>query len=235
MLTETSNEEEKVYSLIEQLHIKQQDQDFMQRTNVATILVLEMYRVLTGAFLILFVPQKCDEEICSISQNIYRDDIISQTALAFNSVTMVLFLFLYYIEVKRENKLINYLEVNVFKPRDNTSVENALLGLEENKKQIIWNYDNMYQKFGYSCSLFYILNAIISSIVIYSYYLDSKTITVYLTNILFMGFKVNDVYTIVNTDKNIFYSAYMKNRVQFNDVDPDKKLHIEPVEQGANI
>lgn len=235
MLTETSNEEEKVYSLIEQLRIKQQDQDFIQRTNVATILVLEMYRVLTGAFLILFVPQKCDEEICSINQNIYRDDIISQTALAFNSVTMVLFIFLYYIEVKRENKLINYLEVNFFKPRDNTSVENALLELEANKKQIIWNYDNMYQKIGYSCSLFYILNAIISSIVIYSYYLDSKTITVYLTNILFMGFKVNDVYTIVNTDKNIFYSAYMKNRVQFNDVDPDKNLHIEPVEQGTNV
>lgn len=235
MLTETSDEEEKNYSLIEQIRIKQQDQDFMQRINVATILVLEIYRVLTGAFLILFVPQKCDEEVCSISQNIYRDDIISQTALAFNSATMLLFLFLYYIEVKRENKMINYLEVNFFKPRDNASVEKALVQLEPSKKQIIWNYDNMYQKVGYSCTLFYVLNAIISSIVIYSYYLDSKTITVYLTNVLFMGFKVKDVYTIVNTEKNIFYSAYLKNRVQFNDVDPDKVLHIVPVDQGANV
>ena len=96
MLTETSDEEEKNYSLIEQIRIKQQDQDFMQRINVATILVLEIYRVLTGAFLILFVPQKCDEEICSISQNIYRDDILSQTSLAFNSATMLLFLFLHF-------------------------------------------------------------------------------------------------------------------------------------------
>ena len=40
-----------------------------------------------------------------------------------------------------------------------------------------------------------------------------------------MGMKVVDVYYTVNTKKNIFYSAYLKNKVQFNDVDPDK-LHL---------
>ena len=34
--------------------------------------------------------------------------------------------------------------------------------------------------------------------------------------------KVSDVYSRVNTKKNIFYSAYLKNKVQYNDVDPDK-------------
>jgi hypothetical protein len=52
--------------------------------------------------------------------------------------------------------------------------------------------------------------------------LDSKTITVFLTNLLLMGLKVADVFSTVNTPKNIFYSAYLKNKVQFNDVDPDK-------------
>ena len=55
-----------------------------------------------------------------------------------------------------------------------------------------------------------------------SHYFDSKTITVLLTNLLFMGLKVSDVYSTVNTKKNVFYSAYLKNKVQFNDVDPDK-------------
>ena len=36
--------------------------------------------------------------------------------------------------------------------------------------------------------------------------------------------KMADVYSTVNTEKNIFYSAYMKGKVQYNDVDPDKVL-----------
>ena len=39
-----------------------------------------------------------------------------------------------------------------------------------------------------------------------------------------MGTKVADVYSTVNTKKNVFYSAYLKQKVQFNDVDPDKTI-----------
>ena len=34
--------------------------------------------------------------------------------------------------------------------------------------------------------------------------------------------KIIDIYAITTTENNIFYSAYIKNRLQFNDVDPDK-------------
>ena len=44
---------------------KQNDQDFKQKTNVFITLMLEIYRVLMGAFLVAFVPQKCDETICT--------------------------------------------------------------------------------------------------------------------------------------------------------------------------
>ena len=43
-----------------------------------------------------------------------------------------------------------------------------------------------------------------------------------------MGSKVYDVYNTVNTKPNIFYSAYLKNKVQFNDVDPDKVIVLVP-------
>tara|TARA_B100001173_G_C15916123_1_gene516319 strand:- start:685 stop:906 length:222 start_codon:yes stop_codon:yes gene_type:complete len=42
-----------------------------------------------------------------------------------------------------------------------------------------------------------------------------------------MGSKVYDVYNTVNTKPNIFYSAYLKNKVQFNDVDPDKIIVLQ--------
>lgn len=213
---------EKRKSIMDIIREKQNDQDFKQKMNVASTLVLEIYRVLMGAFLVVFVPQKCDDTICSMNQNINRSDSLSQTAISFNTITMFTFLFLYFIEVKRENKLINYLEVNRFTPVDNESVGEALTKLSTVKKDNILLFDNYYQKAGYVSTVSFIINAILSSIVVYSHYLDSKTVTVYLTNLLFMGLKVSDVYSTVNTKKNVFYSAYLKNKVQFNDVDPDK-------------
>ena len=71
------------------------------------------------------------------------------------------------------------------------------------------------------------LNAIISTIVVLQNYMNDKTATALLTNVLFMGMKLNDVYTTVHTDKNIFLSAYLTRKIQFNDVDPDAPTCIE--------
>jgi len=70
----------------------------------------------------------------------------------------------------------------------------------------------------------FIINLGLSGYVVFTHYLDNKTITVFLTNALFMGLKLNDVKTITETDINVFLSAYLTRRVQYNDVDPDKKM-----------
>ncbi len=219
---ETIDTKQKRPSIMDMIKEKQNDQDFNQKIGVATTLVLELYKVLMGAMLVIFVPQKCGSDMCSISQNIERTDSLSQSALSFNIITALSFLALYFVEVKRENKMINYLEVNRFTPVDNETVGEALEKLDVAKKQKIWDYDGYYQKTGYASTIAFTLNAILSFIVVYDNYLDSKTITVFLTNILLMGLKVADVFSTVNSKKNVFYSAYLKNKVQYNDVDPDK-------------
>ena len=220
-ITETTSNKQSP-SIMDMIREKQNDQDFNQKIGVATTLVLELYKVLMGALLVIFVPQKCGTEICSVTQNIERDDTLSRAALSFNIITALSFLALYFVEVKRENKMINYLEVNRFTPVDNESVGEALEKLDVAKKQKIWDFDGYYQKCGYISTTAFTLNAILSFIVVYDNYLDSKTLTVFLTNILLMGLKVADVFSTVNTKKNVFYSAYLKNKVQYNDVDPDK-------------
>ena len=222
VLIETKISKQKRPSIMDMIKEKQNDQDFNQKIGVATTLVLELYKVLMGAMLVIFVPQKCGSAMCSISQNIERTDSLSQSALSFNIITALSFLALYFVEVKRENKMINYLEVNRFTPVDNETVGEALEKLDIAKKQKIWDYDGYYQKTGYASTIAFTLNAILSFIVVYDNYLDSKTITVFLTNILLMGLKVADVFSTVNSKKNVFYSAYLKNKVQYNDVDPDK-------------
>ena len=221
-VVDVSTNKKKRPSIMEVIKEKQNSQDFNQKLNVAITLILEIYRVLMGAFLIVFVPQKCEDTICSASQNVNRDDKLTKAAFSFNVITAFSFLALYFIEVKRENKLINYMEVNKFTASDNDSVEKALEKLSVVKKQKIWDYDGYYQKCGYASTLSFTINAILSFIVVCQHYLDSKTMTVFFTNILLMGLKVADVFSIANTSKNIFYSAYLKNRIQYNDVDPDK-------------
>lgn len=209
-------------SIMDKIKEKQTDQDFTQKISVGITLLLELYRVLMGAMLIPLVPQNCNGEICSMNENISRSDTMSVTSLSLNFVTLASFLVLYFIEVKRENKMINYLEVNRFTPVDNDSVGECLEKLPTNKRQALLQYDSYYQKAGYISTIAFVLNAVFSIISIYNHYLDDKTLTVLLTNLLFMGSKVSDVFSTVNTKKNIFYSAYLKDKVQYNDVDPDK-------------
>lgn len=206
---------------------KSNDQDFNQKLNVALTLVLEFYRVLMGSLLILMVPQKCDDHICSINENLNRTGIIDYIGISSNFATLVSMCILYYIEVKRENKMITYLDVNPSKPRDNESVGKALEDLHEYKKNIILSYDKTYCNSGYVSIGLFTINAVFSTLCILQHYLDSKTLTVLLTNVLFMGTKLADVITTVKTEKNIFYSAYLKRKIQYNDVDPDKSIKNE--------
>lgn len=203
---------------------KANDQDFNQKLNVALTLLLEFYRVLMGSLLILMVPQKCDDHVCSLNENLDRTGVIDYVGMSSNFATLASMCVLYYIEVKRENKMITYLEVNPEKARDNDSVGEALENLHDDKKIAILNYDKHYCNAGYASIGLFVINAVFSFICIMQHYLDSKTLTVLLTNVLFMSSKLADVITTVKTDKNIFYSAYLKRKVQYNDVDPDKLL-----------
>jgi hypothetical protein len=203
---------------------KMEDQDFNQKVAVSISVILELYRVLVSSFLVLFVPQKCGDHVCSLSENMVLENHLYSAGLVFNFITMASFLAMYTFEIKRENRLITYLEVNKSVPSDNNSVGIALEKLPQEKRDSIWQLDKYYMYSGRASILMFIVNTILSGFVVYEYYLDSQTTSTYITNILFMVTKLADVYANVNTEKNVFYSAYMKGKIQYNDVDPNKLL-----------
>jgi len=203
------------------------NQDFKQKVSMFLTYGMELYKSLMSSLLTIFVPQSCNNEICSISDNFSRDTAYGYFTLSFNFFALLVFIILYIFEAKREFKLINYLEVNQKKARDNTSVEGNLTSLSMNRKDKLVNHDIYYMYSGFVSFIVFILNIIFSIIFISGNYLDSQTITVFLTNIIFMGSKLYDIYSIIQTDKFIFFSAYLKRKVQFNDVDPDKKEKLE--------
>lgn len=199
-------------------------QDTTQKLTVTTSVLLELYRVMVSSLLILFVPQKCgsDGHVCSLKENLVWQGELYNTGIIVNFITMFSFLGLYYYEVRRESKLISYLEVNKKVANDNNTVGLKLLCLPTEKMNLIKTYDKRYQKIGYFVIFMFIFNTVLSGFVVYDYYLDNQTTSTFITNILFMITKLADVYTTVHTDENIFYSAYMKEKLQYNDVDPQK-------------
>lgn len=209
---------------------KLNDQDFMQKVNVYTSFIFELYRVVMGSFLILFVPQKCGDGVCTTFENIGNSDSHYDAAFGMNIATFVMFLCMYFAEITRENKMITDLHVNVELPNDDEAVAEALEKLPEEHKVGLLTWDKRYLRSGQVALLFFICNAGLSSTVISNNYLDNKTLTALITNILFMALKVNETYSITNTSTNVFYSAYLSKRLQFNDADPD--MIIKPDESN---
>lgn len=201
------------------------DQDCQQKINMVIALVLELYRVLMGSFLTLFVPQECNGNICGLTENVGTSTLYN-ASFSVNAITFLSSLIMYMYEVKRENTMINYLHVNDDVPTDNDEVGKVLVKLPEEKKNKILKLDKQYQLSSYVTFVFFVANSILSGITISEHYLDNKTLTVFITNVLFMAGKLGDVYAITNTEENIFYSAYLKHRIQYNDVDPDKVMEL---------
>ena len=216
-------------TILDHIKNKMNDQDFNQKVSVSISVILELYRVLVSSFLVLFVPQKCGDHVCSLSENMVFENHLYNAGLVFNFITMAAFLAMYTFEIKRENRLITYLEVNKSVASDNNSVGLALEKLPVEKRNCIWQLDKYYIYSGWTSIVMFIINTILSGFVVYKYYLDSQTTSTYITNILFMITKLADVHSNVSTEKNIFYSAYMKGKIQYNDVDPKKMIEYENV------
>ena len=200
------------------------NQDFVQKISIVPIVLVELYRVMVSSFLILFVPQKCVDHVCTLNENLVLDSQLYNAGLTMNFITAFFFAILYILEIKRENRLITYLHVSNTCPTDNNSVGEVLNLLPIDKRSNILYLDKAYQQMGYFVMLLFIANTILSGFVVFNYYLDNQTTTTYITNIILMITKLGDIYTTANTEKNIFYSSYLKGRIQFNDVDPDKKM-----------
>jgi hypothetical protein len=197
------------------------DQDTMQRMNVSIQVLLEMYRVITSSLLILFVPQICDDHICSTTENLVWETSTYNTALCFNFISMAFLANMYYLELVRENRLIKYLSINTNLANDNEEVGKQLQLLSSTKQNKIFNINKNYKISAYIALGIYVLNVMLSAAAVNKYYAGSQTTSTFVTYVLFIATKFASVKTIISTDKNIFYSAYILSKVQFNDVDPD--------------
>jgi len=202
-------------------------QEFHQRYKAILNIILELFRVITSSLMIIFVPQKCGDHICTLNETVIFNDNLKGIGLTINFITLTSFFFLYIIEIWRENLLIKYLDVNPNIPNDSEYLESIMEILPNNKKRRILNGNIYYMYISYFTIIVYIVNAIFSGIIINNAYLSNQTYATFITYVIFMINKLTNAYTVVNTSENVFYSAYLKTNVQFNDIDRNYKKVIE--------
>ena len=221
---DTNVEEDTLENTLETINKKALDQDTMQRISVGVQVCLEMYRVVTSSLLILFVPQICVDHICTTTENLVWETNTYNTALCFNFISMACLVNMYYLELVRENRLIKYLAVNPQFANDNEEVGKQLELLSMDKQNKIFKINNYYRLSFYGSASIYLLNVMLSASAVNQYYAGSQTVSTFVTYVLFMATKFASVHSLVSTDKNIFYSAYLIGKVQYNDVDDDNKI-----------
>lgn len=202
------------------------NQDFKQKTIMFISVSLELYRVMVSSLLLLFIPQDCNSDMCSLTENLNETDRQYKIGFILNYITVAAFVIMYITETRREEKLIKLLEVNPTISTDNEAVGQRIEIFPQYKKDQLYNVDQQYKYASYFAGSVFIINTIFSWNVIYPRSLGNQTLLNFVTNILFMIAKLSNVLTIIHTDDNIFFSAYLNTKVQFNDIDPREMVKI---------
>lgn len=88
------------------------DLDAKQRIKILFLFAFQAYKIIMGSFLVLFVPQQCGDHDCTLYElsNSYLG--YNQLCVIWNVFTLLSFLYLYLVELRRENWMITYLDNN---------------------------------------------------------------------------------------------------------------------------
>ena len=213
------------------------DVDIIQRIKVAGIFMLQIYKVTTGTMMSLFVPQNCDGQICSLTQNYENDDVYHKLVLYWNMFSMFTFFSYYLIELRREEWAIKYLDI------DNDKPDNCLKEIIRNEPQLDRKMDSLniyyYKTLVFNC-LVYTINVGLTVKLLYDDYHSMSTISCFISFTLLVLMKLYNsiivAYESVKNDKML--SAYMMEFVSYNVLDSDyvkTEPLIEDIEEVPSI
>ena len=205
--------------------------DTQQRIKTVLSMCLEFYKVLMGTFLVVFVPQQCNDQICSMSENFYNGSTLNYVGNISNIVTFTSIGTLYFIEFKRENWCIEYLDIDDEKSSNNLDEEIELYPKFKqemavlNKKYIISIYVAL-------CAM--TINFILSGVTVYQSYAGSNSITTFLSFFMLVFIKLYSSWNVaaLSIKDERANSAYMKEPKTYNTIDADYRIRDVEIEQG---
>ncbi len=199
--------------------------DTKQRITSGFTFLLEFYKVLMGSFITLFVPQKCDDHICSLKENLAGEDIFQTFCVTLNFLSCLMLMELYMIELKRENWCITYLDIDPKQPNNNLDTEiEEYPKIKEDMKTI----NVKYKKRAIICVGAQGLNILLSTINAGLNWAGPIALGPLISYIILMLTKLYNTYFISTTSlkKERAYSAYLTTSKTYNTIDEDHKKPI---------
>ena len=212
------------------------DQDIIQRIKVMGIFILQFYKILTGTMLTLFVPQAClqSEEItngssiiipdrvriCTITENLENNEIYHRFTLYFNMLSFFCFIYVYILELQRENWSIKYLDV------DKDKSDNALKSIIVNEPKLDKKMDRLNKLYFYGLSVtafVYMINMILMINILYQDYHSASTLSCFVSFTLLVTMKLYNSLSIAyySVKDDTMLSAFLTEFVSFNVLDKD--------------
>ena len=207
------------------------DVDTKERMKTIFIFLLQSYKVLMGSMLVLFVPQSCENSVCSITDNLYREDELHRTSLVFNFLSTLCFITCYTIELNRENWCIEHLDIS-----DDYGDNNLPLVLKE-RPELEMALHKINDRYYYSSQItagVYSVNLILSTTSIYFNNAGTTTITAYMSFVILILMKLyNAIFVSTDSKKNnMALSAYMSELQSYNVIDKD---HVKRNGNGEQV
>tara|TARA_Y100000356_G_C11244040_1_gene282766 strand:+ start:34 stop:828 length:795 start_codon:yes stop_codon:yes gene_type:complete len=196
------------------------DVDLVQRIKVTGLFFLQFYKVVTGTLLTLFIPQNCDGNICSLTENYENEEPYHKWTLYWNILSMMCFLTTYAFELKRENWAIKYLDI------DNNLPDNHLKSVIVKEKELDRQMDRLnliYYRIILITAFSYFVNILLTIRLLKKNYHSVSTLSCFASFSLLVMMKLYNSITVgyysVKHDKMM--SAYMSEFVSFNVLDED--------------
>jgi hypothetical protein len=210
-------------------------EDTKQKLNFYSQVLGECFKVFMACLLAIFVPQNCEGHVCSLEENLSDLTHFNAFVLAWNFLTLALFMFVYYNDTCNETWLINSFDQKRDKPDNNLDTElNIYPKLRED---LVYRTTKVYRSYLVSTIVFAINTVVSGVLVFYFYYYDFKTVTVLLTNVSLQITKMINGLTVSKRglDEKLAISLYAKEPVLYNVIDKDYiKAHPLPKETTEN-
>ena len=199
------------------------DADTRQRLTSTLMLVAQLYRVVTGCFLTVFVPHSCGDTMCSFTHNLTSTDSLHEIALLFNTFCFLCFLFLYFAEASREAFAIEYLDIEPSKPNDN--LDEAIERYPTLKSRM-FALNSRYSRAVSICTVAHTANLGVSLIDICHAWPGSPAIAPLVSYTMLVNSKLIGARTVAkeSLSSERMYSAYLTTPRTYNAIDKDHRL-----------
>jgi hypothetical protein len=206
--------------------------DNKQRIMTIIKFILELYKMMMGTFLVLFVPQDCNNNICSITQNIKKTEPLYIFSNIFNFITFIVVFNFYKNELQRENWCIEYLDIDNKKSNNNLDLQIEKYPEIKNNMLII---NKKYLRSIYLALYMLIFNFIISTITIKDNNAGSNSYTTIFSFFILVIYKFINALNIGKNSVNneTALSAYLKTPTIYNCIDEDHII-IEEIDDSNN-